>query len=269
LRRIGDLSDNSIFDDQDTIDVPWVELKKRWHLTLVDFGFARALGPDDMGSQELIGNLEESSHSNVSIHDALFDKPTKKKYSSVNISRHKFIDLSALGNRNYAAPEVKNRVREQEDSSYRKGVNCTLSKFVSNYGMTADAFSVGATARYLLTGVKPEENVDEVLAHHNNPINKLIRKINRKRMKSRRNKLITINADKVREKKYRSASNLPPNGLALIKAMTQPNIQNRMSVRDARLYPYVDEVLDNHNFTKTTKFLSFVLDLEGKNITRY
>merc|ERR1719461_2382177 len=63
VRGIDDLSDNSIFDDKDTIDVSWVELKKRWHVTLVVFGYARALGPDDIDSQS------DELHSNEPIHD--------------------------------------------------------------------------------------------------------------------------------------------------------------------------------------------------------
>merc|ERR1712048_351005 len=185
------------------------------------------------------------------------------KCDATNISRHKFLDLSAVGNRVYAAPEVRNKVREQhEDPSFEQGVNCTLSRFVSNYGMTADAYSVGATARYLLTGVRPEHNIDEVIAEHNNPVNKLIRKINRRRMKKR-----NLTKAEMRKKKYRSIENLPPNGLALIKAMTQPNLQKRMSVRDARLSPYVDEVLDDHSFTKKIKFLNFVMESKWKNVT--
>jgi len=265
LKGIDDLNDTSIFDDKDTIDVSWAELRKKWHLTLVDFGFARALGPDDVGAPTEFIKPRNISQSSLSINKAVIGKITKqqsnrKNYSETyNISRHKVLDLSALGNRNYAAPEVKNRVREEENclSSCHRGVNCTLSRFVSNYGMTADAFSVGATARYLLTGVRPEDNVEDVIANYNNPVNKLIRKI-----KKRRNKNSTTGV--IRKKKYRSGSALPPNGLTLIKAMTQPNLQTRMSVRDARLCPYVDEVLENHNFTKNLVFLSFVKDSEQK-----
>jgi len=243
VKGIENLNDNSIFDDTDTIDITWEELKKKFHLTLVDFGFARALGPDDIGvSQTKFTKKPRSlSHSKVSVS---------------NVSRHKILDLSALGNRNYAAPEVKNRVREEEESrtsSCHKGINCTLSRFVSNYGMIADAFSVGATARYLLTGVRPEDNVEEVIANYNNPMNKLIRKIQKRKKKNQLTK-----TEVIRKKKYRSGKAIPPNGLALIKAMTQSNLETRMSVRDARLCPYVDEVLDNHSFTKKLSFLSFV-----------
>ena len=113
--------------------------------------------------------------------------------------------------------------------------------------MIADAFSVGATARYVLTGVPPDENVEEFIANHNNPFNKATRWIGRKLVKKAKTKP---------KKTYRSSSGLPLEALRLVKGLAQPNASMRTSVRDAMRYPYVDEVLGgNTSFNKEITFL--------------
>jgi hypothetical protein len=44
-------------------------------------------------------------------------------------------------------------------------------------------------------------------------------------------------------KKYRPSEDIPVEAVRLIKGMTQPNASERMTVRDARVYPYIDEVV--------------------------
>jgi len=252
------LADDSIFDDDSCSNIPWGDLRKKWHLTLVDFGFARALAPSDlnMGSR----NQEVKSFSNTSsINDIMIQKSGKEKkhkkkpdrsnLDSRNISHHNVLNLSALGNRFYAAPEVKNNVRENKKfiTPKQRQLDVTLSRFVSNYGMIADAFSVGATARYIFTGVRPEDSVDEFIASYYSPINKLIRSIKKKSRKK--------STTKKRKKTYRSGSDIPNDALTLIRSMTNPNMEDRTSVRDARLTQYIDEVLDDHYFQKHISFL--------------
>ena len=62
--------------------------------------------------------------------------------------------VGALGTRNYAAPEITSSIRNlvvSLNDSYKRPQK-TLGACVSNYGMDADAFSVGATIRYMVTG---------------------------------------------------------------------------------------------------------------------
>lgn len=238
----------------------WPALREKWHLTLVDFGFARALGPDDLKAEaslkrRLSGSIHNTKHneSEASINEALNDDSgylsrKKRQNADQDKSRHIVRTLSALGNRDYAAPEIKNKVRKQDstEKSSHKTVKSTLSPFVSDYGMVVDAFSVGATARFVLTGVPPDESVEELIASHNNPVNKAARWISRKLKKK---------DDKPR-KRYRSSTDIPIEVVRLIKCMTQPNASIRMTVRDARLHPYIDEVIGgNVAFKKETIFL--------------
>lgn len=241
-----DLNDDSIFDEKENMDFSWPMLRKKWHVTLIDFGFARALGPEDIGKEQ---------------------KPPKAPKSVTKRSRkiihrtasRNMMDMSALGHRVYAAPEVKNRVHETPlERSCHLQVNNTLSHYVSGYGMIADAYSVGCTARYILTGVPPEDNVDQVIANYNNPVSKLLRKVKKKSNKHQR------------KKTYRSGAHLPQSGLDLIKGMTQAEAEKRMSVRDARSSAYVDEVMEKHNYQKELSFLNFVTGKVGiKTSKRY
>ena len=71
----------------------------------------------------------------------------------------------ALGTRNYAAPEILTGIRNFTDtmSSSVHSMNDSFHKHkrpkkplvacVSDYGMDADAFSVGATIRHMVTGL--------------------------------------------------------------------------------------------------------------------
>jgi serine/threonine protein kinase len=245
----------------------WSALKEKWHLTLIDFGFARALGPEDLVAEASLKTRIGASHSSKnkdvrqlesqeSIDDAVHD--TSRHYSRNELlnddsskSRRIVRSLSALGNFTYAAPEVKNNVRQNEttEASCHKEISSTLLRFVSDYGMVADAFSVGSTARFVLTGVPPQENFNEFIANHNNLVHKAARWIG--------SKLLKGHNDSKPVKRYRPSEDVPVEAVRLIKGMTQPNASKRMTVRDARLYPYIDEVVgDKTPFRKEMVFLT-------------
>jgi serine/threonine protein kinase len=282
--------------------LPWAALRERWHLTLIDFGFARALGPEDLEAEAslktLIGathssktkkknnnkattHLEEQESIDGAINDAsryfsrneqlLNDDSSKsgrkgrmnddssksrrkgRMNDDSSKSRRIVRCLSAIGNRTYSAPEVKNKVRRIEtiDASRRtREINAsTLVSFVSDYGLVADAFSVGCTARFLLTGIPAHENVNEFMGNHNNLFNKAARWIGRKVAK-RRNVSKTV-------KKYRPSEDIPIEAVRLIKGMTQPNASLRMTVRGVRLDPYVnDAVGEKTTFRKEMVYLN-------------
>jgi serine/threonine protein kinase len=266
------LTDEAILEGTNVDDLNWKALKEKWHVTLVDFGFARALGPKDIGvdsglKRELdesgrIASMKDSARrieSSGSIHDVLNESSSsarKRRTGSIGASRHVIRQLSALGHRDYAAPEVKNKVREVE-AHQDEGVTCTLSGYVSDYAMVADAYSVGATIRHILTGVPPQESVDAVIANHNNPINKMARWVGKKVNKKSQNKP---------KKRYRPSTEIPGEAVYLIKEMTKADTASRMSVRDARLYPYIDDLFEEGIFKKEIlKFLSFVQEKPAGN----
>ena len=250
------LSDRSSFEGE-PVEPKWPELLQKWHLTLIDFGFARALSPEDLKAEESI-KARIKNVMRKETHKSL-DQPIKDRSSRFfqtqevktddNASRRVIRAMSALGTQRYAAPEVKNKARESDSAveSSRKTFNATLASNVSDYGMIADAFSVGATARYVLTGVPPNESVEEFIANHNNPLNVAARWICRKLVKKSQRKP---------KKKYRPSSGLPLEALQLVKGLTQPNASVRTSVRDAMRNPYIHDVLGKTNtFKKDITFL--------------
>jgi serine/threonine protein kinase len=128
-------SQDEIWDDDVSRDETedWSFLRKKWHLTLIDFGFARALTPDDYEKAD--PRTPVISMEDVSTH-------------SLNRSRHFTRKMSALGNRQYAAPEIINGVQSTSDFSVHQSscmhpidVTKTLSSHVSYYGLMADAYS--------------------------------------------------------------------------------------------------------------------------------
>jgi serine/threonine protein kinase len=241
----------------------WTKLYRRWHLTIVDFGLARALTPKDMLKdlppetvRTVVKDVAESSHFSV-----LGESTSRSgRRSAMNVSTHgrsirslrrstsrEFKrQMSAVGNRMFAAPEVQHHVRRysiHEDSSRGGGANSTrsmtyidvtktLSEYVSFYGMMADAFSVGTVLRVMATGVPPDQDIQGAIAAQNHPMGKLI-------------VYCCVRGDTGTGRKvhYRSLSAIQPEALRLIKGMTIADPQRRTSVRTALRYPYIDDVL--------------------------
>lgn len=123
-------------------------LLKKWHVTLVDFGFARALSPEDMGKL-----AQARSKRNLDDSGGSLDK---------SISKRLMRKMSAVGARAFAAPEVQRNVSENMDLSHHQysnhasvDVTKTLGETVSVYGLSADAYSVGNTLSFMFSGVHP------------------------------------------------------------------------------------------------------------------
>ena len=156
---------------------------------------------------------------------------------SSSLSRYKIRSLSAVGNRNFAAPEVKKGIRafkrftkKKVEGEEQPTAQEPLSDYVSDYGMIVDAFSTGATIRYMVTGVPPHTSVDEFLQEKNSAINVLGRKIKKAVNKKYANKMV---------KRYRSNQDLPPQVVRLILGLTHWNEKKRTTIRSARDYEWI------------------------------
>jgi serine/threonine protein kinase len=108
-----------------------------------------------------------------------------------------------------------------------------LSACVSNYGMVADAFSVGATIRHMVTGVPPSENCEEYIAMKNHPLLKLGRIvtkfcISKGLCQSSSSAAIQQGPSK---KKYRTSYDLPVDIKDLIHSLTYHDTRRRATVR--------------------------------------
>ncbi len=222
----------------------------RWRVKLVDFGFARPLRPDDIADKGLLQKKKEP-------HDDFFGRSTvdnKLDDRSIHmarlgldlsnsgkggldisnsVSRYRVRNLSAVGNRNFAAPEIKKGIRvfKWKGGKHKKSMTDAgpLTECVSDYGMIVDAFSTGATIRYLCTGVPPQTSVEEFIAEKNS----CVRVFGRKMRQALKIKGIEP------KKRYRSNNDLPSETVRLILGMTHWNEKRRTTVRSARDYEWI------------------------------
>lgn len=254
------LNDDDIWDDGEEGKKGAQENK--WQITLIDFGFARALQAEDVEGDIALqktvnaGDLEDLTKSFFSsdldedeknvINEALGedDESThsgrgRGRSLDKSVSHARVRDLSALGNRAYAAPEIISGVHEkrasQSKSDKKRAQKESLADFVSNYGMDVDAYSLGSTLRYAITGVPPGNNVDEYIAMKNNIIFKVMKSLTACFSKKEESEQLK------RTKKYRTGAQCPKEAILLIRGLTDFNPKSRTTVRAARYYPWIIE----------------------------
>ena len=237
----------------DEIDGDDAAKKHTWNIKLIDFGFARPLHPDDIaGSQIQNNNANEPEPNDVffgrsDIDGALKDREIKKKdvlSLSTSLSHNAIRGLSAVGNRNYAAPEMLKGIRSFKKKLFNMSASSgklskelkekqmheqSLANAISDYGMTADAYSVGTTLRFMLTGVPPNVSVDEFLSSKNSAMSKFGRSLKK-----------SLGKDKEKKKKrYKSTSELPREAARVVLGLTHWNETIRTTVRSARNYEWI------------------------------
>jgi len=109
--------------------------------------------------------------------------------------------------------------------------------------MVCDAFSVGTTIRHMVSGVPPDKDVEEFIAHKNRPLKKLL----------------TFKKDeKKRAKVYRLGSDIPTNAKDLIQVLTHYNPRSRATVRSVTNHSFLmqsggGEVLKSAEYTPRKK----------------
>lgn len=277
----ADLYDDPLWDDGEVCEK--AVKNGCYKCILIDFGFVRGLGPNDVKTDIALNKMNYAHDANDLEHakelasldedNANFlDKNmtdggqnSRGRRSSVldrSISRVKVRNLSAVGNRNYAAPEIINKVRRKTkarstslDRSRKRASrhgsmhgrsnrrSSALTDNVSDYGMVADAFSLGATIRYALTGVPPGNNVDEYISQHNNLLMKFLELMFScgKPKKSKKQEI-----------RFRKSGQCPKDAILLIRGLTHWDPKKRTTVRAARYFPWVIGTHDE-NKIKTSK----------------
>ena len=249
------LEQDEIWDDNNTGDRDWTALRQKWHVTLIDFGFARALTPDDMKKKPPKGDPRDALDASTGSHRSLNSSMRSLRRST---SRRFTRKMSALGNRDYAAPEITKSVETCEPSLH-KGTDIlhTISKHVSYYGLQVDAYALGVLMRYSLTGVPPRENVQEFIAMHNNPFLQLSRMLCCSKKKPGQ-----------REPQYRGLDKIPAEVFRMIKGLMHYDPQQRTTIRTARRYPWVDDVLDGEGpDAKEVQYLNLVQNAQKADDT--
>jgi serine/threonine protein kinase len=258
-------------DPNDTKNPDWETLLKKWHVTLVDFGFARALTPADM-KKKLPPQTASKANMDSSLCSLGSSGTSKSRRGSAlnrSMSRRFTRKMSAVGTRKYAAPEVTKNIEKNLDPDLENNnskhlnvdVTKTLSDHVSYYGLLVDAYSVGNNIKYMLTGVPPDEDVNEAIAAQNHPVAKLGRFLGKKMGKKAK-----PDAVKQRKIKYRPFSKIPPEVVRLIKGCTHFDPHQRTSIRMARMYPWIDDVLEGRDLpdSRQVTYLNFVIQAKDE-----
>jgi hypothetical protein len=177
------------WSDEVDVDGKILGYIRRCQITLIDFGFSRALSPDDLATDVGLDKVAKESETvdstpiasrqnndregNICVNDMLHDtsihnlsksrgRSMTRKNSNIDASQsHKRVrGLSALGHRNYAAPEIRSGLRrassfltlsssthsKNNPSSSKSGelkatTKRSLAECVSSYGMVADSYS--------------------------------------------------------------------------------------------------------------------------------
>jgi serine/threonine protein kinase len=269
-------NDDSIWDNVDgpieADEAYWEGMRKKWKATLIDFGFARALTPEDVIKPSLEvrkENLDASYHANnidlsnsgkrrssfmrlssssflSSSRHGLNDSRSRHGLNSSRTSRTMRRAMSAVGNHEFAAPEIRREMHE-EDHADPVTVTDTIGHTVSEYGLLVDAYSLGCTLRFMMTGCLPRVRVKDAISEQNNLIYKLIG--------------TCVNRKKKRQIRYRLEEDLPAEAQRLISKMTEKAEKKRTSVRAARRYPWVADVLnESSDSDDKIKYLQVVLD---------
>ena len=219
-------------EDWMTNDALWDDkavFTNEFRLVLVDFGFAKALTPKEVG-------LERDSFRQASVRSFVQrtieekgdvvtiakDNPQKAKARTATKLSKLHRAMSALGTRNYAAPEVQ-RVRDKNDGE------TALAAYVADYGLISDAYSVGATIKMILTGVPAGENEMAFISANDRAIGNILDAICGCRKKNSRK----------RRKRYKFLDEAPKPARGLVGKLLKVREEERLTVPFAREEPWI------------------------------
>lgn len=164
------------------------------------------------------------------------------------------VRMSAVGTPLYTAPEIALRKKKKKNQAGQsKKKSAFSSSRLSEYGMLADAYSLGLTFKEVLTGVPPDKEIDKY--------------IKRYAQVSKRNQFVCCFSKKRRTKIYKQWNEIPDDCVKLVSSMTMPNEEDRMSVREAQQNPWIcanDYVLPRGDFPCKVGDKVMFLDLTSK-----
>jgi len=164
--------------------------------------------------------------------------------------------IACFSLRNFAAPEIINKVRLQYRPRAQLNVEKskegttkivvqahvptteTISDYVADYGLLVDSYSMGHSISYMMTGVQPGISVEDVILRQSGGfIGKFF-------------SLCFGAGDKGKQQKrsvrYRRIEELPAELCHLIGSLTQVSEKKRISIRKARWnVPWINNVLES------------------------
>eukprot|EP00522_Entomoneis_paludosa_P002062 CAMPEP_0172475892 /NCGR_PEP_ID=MMETSP1065-20121228/70101_1 /TAXON_ID=265537 /ORGANISM="Amphiprora paludosa, Strain CCMP125" /LENGTH=550 /DNA_ID=CAMNT_0013234107 /DNA_START=138 /DNA_END=1790 /DNA_ORIENTATION=+ len=152
-------------------------------------------------------------------------------------ARHKVRSMSALGTKAYAAPEIRKQLRHKNSEDFSKA-NAAMTECVADYGMIVDAYSVGWTLRVAMTGVPPNFSLSEYMQQRENVV--LIHGDETKGGNTEEVDFCCCMGSEPKALiKIRDPGDIPYDATLLIAQMTEKKPEDRMSVREAQLQPWI------------------------------
>jgi len=154
----------------------------------------------------------------------------------LSTTRAKMRSMSALGTKAYAAPEIKHKLRNKTDADKEKA-NAALTECVADYGMIVDAYSVGWTVRVILTGVPPNATISQYMKKNDDKD----RSVEMEEVGCCCFGGGTAKQPKVTKTPYRvrDTDEMPKGATLFISALTKPNPEDRLSIREAQNHPWI------------------------------
>lgn len=165
-----------------------------------------------------------------------------------SLTQMKVRSMSALGTKAYAAPEIKHKLRNKTTADLEK-TNAALTECVADYGMIVDAYSVGWTLRVVLTGVPPNSTISKYMRKYDGqePSEDEFDEIacccpglfGSPSIEESTRKSVKPNF------RVRDTDEIPRDATLFISALTKKDPEERMSIRQAQLHPWIkgDEMI--------------------------
>jgi serine/threonine protein kinase len=195
--------------------------------------------PTNALEDAIMGPGQEQRHrpSFVSVQpEELGELGTKNgSYRRASTARHKVRSMSALGTKAYAAPEIRKQLRHKTSEDFGKA-NAAMTDCVADYGMIVDAYSVGWTLRVAMTGVPPNFSLSEYMQQRENVV--MLRGDEHK--STDEVDMCCCMAKEFKPMiKIRDPADIPYDATLLIAQMTEKRPEDRMTVREAQIQPWI------------------------------
>ena len=185
---------------------------------LLDLGLARALRRSEIEMAKAKAEKKD---------DARLDTSFRSKTERLTM------DLSSVGVRGYAAPEILRRMRSVKgDERARLAAPCT-----SEYGMAVDSYSLGMVLRCMLTGCPPNTAVFEYINKNTSPFTCVFSIIG-KFLPPRSTKSGAPKAQPPR-RVFREANECSPEAQALLKNMLHVDVDKRLPIHAVARHPWL------------------------------
>lgn len=237
-------------------ELKWADLRRRWKPVLVDFGFARKLHSQESNpingvrmetiheimEDEVPGLMMQDDESSCSSNEDVSPPRETVNAEPAPTRRDYHRSMTALGTKQYAAPEIFHHVKRTSSiSKLREGQveakKDILGDYTSSYGVLVDAYALGHMFRYMMTGVPPETSINAAISREKSPVKRVIRWLS--------SHVWSPSTGNFRYKHYRSTAELPRIVRECMDALSETDEAKRLAVDEVRQEAFVIDILSS------------------------